>query len=323
MNYSLFKLKFHTAVHFGLSDSALSLYTSGEYFCADTLFSALCHTALSLYGTDGVQKLCEQVQKDELLFSDSFPWKEENFYLPKPVLIGNERSDVPEHSRKEMKRVKWIPVRAYPSFFASVDTGVPFEAKGIDQSFSQCVETTKISYPNGIQSTPYQVGVTYFYPNAGLYFIAAYKDDEQETWIRTLLDALGLSGIGGKISSGYGKFCVEDQIYLNEYFDEQTQWLYETLSNSDAGRQVLLTASLPKEDEMESIVPKMYYQLIRRGGFVRPEGTSVSMHKKRTQYFFAAGSVSSVRYRGALHEVGRISDHAVYRYGKPLFLGVL
>ena len=103
-------------------------------------------------------------------------------------------------------------------------------------------------------------------------------------------------------------------IYLNEYFDEQTQWLYEALSNSDAGRQVLLTASLPKEDEMESIVPKMYYQLIRRGGFIRPEGTSASMHKKRTQYFFAAGSVSSARYRGALYMFGSESGLSGIRF---------
>ena len=45
MNYFLFKLSFHTPCHFGSSDSALSLYTSEDHFCADTLFSALCHTA--------------------------------------------------------------------------------------------------------------------------------------------------------------------------------------------------------------------------------------------------------------------------------------
>ena len=40
MNYFLFKLQFDTAVHFGGSDSALSLYTSEETLRADTLFSA-------------------------------------------------------------------------------------------------------------------------------------------------------------------------------------------------------------------------------------------------------------------------------------------
>ena len=50
MNYFLYKLSFTSPVHFGLSDSALSLYTSGESFRGDRLFSALCHSALSLGG---------------------------------------------------------------------------------------------------------------------------------------------------------------------------------------------------------------------------------------------------------------------------------
>ena len=53
MNYFLFKLQFETAVHFGSSDAALSLATSEEHIRADTLFSALCQTALCLYGRAG------------------------------------------------------------------------------------------------------------------------------------------------------------------------------------------------------------------------------------------------------------------------------
>ena len=54
MSCLLFKLQFETPVHFGPPDSALSLYASEETFCAATLFSALCHTALSLPGPEGV-----------------------------------------------------------------------------------------------------------------------------------------------------------------------------------------------------------------------------------------------------------------------------
>ena len=54
MNYSLIRLRFDGLAHFGTSDSALSLFTSEDHFYADTLFSALCHTALSLHGIDGL-----------------------------------------------------------------------------------------------------------------------------------------------------------------------------------------------------------------------------------------------------------------------------
>ena len=53
MNCFLYRLRFNTPVHFGSSDSALSLYESEDHFRADTLFSALCHTALQLFGNDG------------------------------------------------------------------------------------------------------------------------------------------------------------------------------------------------------------------------------------------------------------------------------
>ena len=40
MDYFLYKLKFDGAVHFGQSESALSLYTTADHFRADTFFSA-------------------------------------------------------------------------------------------------------------------------------------------------------------------------------------------------------------------------------------------------------------------------------------------
>ena len=70
MRSFLYKLQFTTPVHFGPSDSALSLYSSGATFCADTLFSALCHTALALQGPAGLEALCRWVQAGELLLSD-------------------------------------------------------------------------------------------------------------------------------------------------------------------------------------------------------------------------------------------------------------
>ena len=68
MNYFLFKLRFETAVHFGPSDAALSLAASEEHVRADTLFSALCQTALCLYGPEGVEELCAMAtQPDQIL----------------------------------------------------------------------------------------------------------------------------------------------------------------------------------------------------------------------------------------------------------------
>ena len=85
MNYFLFKLQFDTAVHFGSSDSALSLYTSEETLRADTLFSALCHESLAQHGEAALQQLCSEVQQGKFLLSDLMPYHDETFYLPKPI----------------------------------------------------------------------------------------------------------------------------------------------------------------------------------------------------------------------------------------------
>ena len=84
MNCFLYRLRFNTPVHFGSSDSALSLYESEDHFRADTLFSALCHTALQLYGNDGSGKLPDMAKTGRLLLSDAMPWAGDAYYLPKP-----------------------------------------------------------------------------------------------------------------------------------------------------------------------------------------------------------------------------------------------
>ena len=44
--------------------------------------------------------------------------------------------------------------------------------------------------------------------------------------------------------------------------------------------------------------------------------------KKQTQYFLTAGSVLQHTYQGELYDVGIGVSHSVYRYSKPLFMGV-
>jgi CRISPR-associated protein Csm4 len=63
------------------------------------------------------------------------------------------------------------------------------------------------------------------------------------------------------------------------------------------------------------------FQLVRRGGFVQSEHYADTGRKKKTQIFFAAGSVFHKRFKGALYAVGN-GRHEVYRYGLPIFLGV-
>ena len=140
MDYYLYKLKFDGAVHFGQSESALSLYTTADHFRADTLFSALCHTALSLWGEDGVQALVKQTEADELLLSDSMPWRElaheDVFYLPKPCAVSEKKWEISAELRKKMKRLLWIPVSDMGRFEQSIRGDALYKPK--DEYHRRC-----------------------------------------------------------------------------------------------------------------------------------------------------------------------------------------
>ena len=83
---------------------------------------------------------------------------------------------------------------------------------------------------------------------------------------------------------------------------------------------MLLTSSLPKTEEMEKALTNAYYNLIRRGGF--SFSPYADTFKKQTQYYLSSGSVLKNAFNGDIHTVGENGRHDIYRYSKPIFLGV-
>ena len=365
MRAFLYKLRFETAVHFGAPDSALSLDTSEDHFCADTLFSALCHTANAIYGPDAAAALCEEAKAGNLLLTDSMPWTKsasgtDTLFLPRPMMVSQTRSEIDPARRKAVKKLNWIPVASLESFAASVQNGTEFDISGIPKVFGRAdvTERASVSRKEGEDANPYSVGVFRFYQgregisDCGLYFIALFQREEWAVQTRALLQALGATGIGGKISSGYGKFSLVEAIDLDMQtagpsnaqtpeartfapIDTQTIWLRNALRRKDGG-QLLLTASLPRPEEMETVLDGAYFQLIRRAGFVHPADAEKQGRKKRTQYFLTAGSVLRRRFSGDVYpaesrdidltendeQQNKRAGVPVLRYGRPVFLGV-
>lgn len=320
MNYFLIRLTFDTAVHFGPSDTAQSLSVSEDHLYADTVFSALCHTALVLDGEKGVTQLCDWVREGQLLLSDTMPWRGEDCFLPKPFVLSQSKRELPTTHQKAMKKLAWIPVRSFAAFSDSVHGGVPFDPSAQGGAFGFAVEQMRAAVSEGADAVPYRVGLYQFEENCGLYLLAATAEEEQGEILQRLFHALGMSGIGGKVSSGSGKFHLEEMTLLNTFYDDQTRWFYTALT-ARTERSLLLSASFPREEELETALEDAAYQVIRRGGFAASDGGRNPL-KKKTQYFFRAGSMFSNRFEGDLYTVGRVDGHPVYRYGKPLFLGV-
>lgn len=135
------------------------------------------------------------------------------------------------------------------------------------------------------------------------------------------MSALGLSGLGGKTSAGFGKFR------LQEKKRDRLRWRGVRSSRAWAGSlaaqkgpYLLLTTSLPEEEELEGALKDGDFRLIRRSGFVQAE-LSTAM-KKRSQYFLSAGRFSRLLFRERCIRWATQALTRVYRYGRPLLLGV-
>jgi len=116
MNYFLLKLAFDTAVHFGGSDSAVGSQSSALTLRADTIFSALCHTALEVYGEPALEELLVSADADALRISDAMPWRGNSFYLPKPIAASTSPAEL---STVERKAVKSLPGSRPPNSTAT------------------------------------------------------------------------------------------------------------------------------------------------------------------------------------------------------------
>jgi CRISPR-associated protein Csm4 len=319
MNCLLYQLRFNTPVHFGSPDSALSLYTSEDHFRADTLFSALGHTALQLYGEEGLNKLVSMAKNGTLLLSDSMPWAGSQYYLPKPCFAAQSDRELPADQRKAVKKLAWIPAERMEEYCAAMKTGDLFSCDPV--SFGKASEVTKAMIPEQGDTLPYTLGLYHFQEDCGLYFLAGLEDAEERKWFTTLVEALGISGIGGRVTAGYGKYSVECVKDLTESGDP----LWKKLTVHNGSKQpslLLLTTSLPRREETETVLEDSSFQLVRRAGFAASHLYGQNPRKKQTQYFLSAGAVVKRPFSGDVYEIGDKALHPVWRYGKPMFLGV-
>ena len=133
MNYFLLKLAFDTAVHFGGSDSAVGSQSSALTLRADTIFSALCHTALEVYGEPALEELLISADADALRISDAMPWRGDSFYLPKPIAASTSPAELSTVERKAVKKLAWIPVSKFDRYTASLHSGT-YPLDELDQS---------------------------------------------------------------------------------------------------------------------------------------------------------------------------------------------
>ena len=176
---------------------------------------------------------------------------------------------------------------------------------------------------NAREKRPYGIGAYHFMPDAGLYLILS-GDEELAEKLEPLIKLLGMAGIGGKRSSGFGKYIFEDDPL--DLSDENTYGgddvsLYKMLCAGHSNCYMALSSFLPEKLEVGDMSSGTG-KIIKRGGFAwSREMTGPA--KVSSVYMMASGSCFSKRLEGRIADVNNGSvPHPVYKYGKGLFVGL-
>ncbi|MEF2761445.1 MAG: type III-A CRISPR-associated RAMP protein Csm4 [Ligilactobacillus salivarius] len=264
MEVQAYKLDFQT-VHFGNGN----LNESIGSFNASRLYSALFLGSLKL-NVD--KEFLDLSKSDNFFLSDSFPLKDGEFYLPKP--IGYPKMPLISESTKEMQRnakkskklqyIKYTDIEDYVK--GNCDIG---KLEGISSFFSKSTVVTK----KGID--PYEVGITNF--KTSLYILTIKHE-----LLDMLMNSLQYSGIGGKRSSGYGRFTIEKLDIPNEFSKNIV------INDSEYGVYMTLNTSIPNNDELDVVLPTAEYLLEKSSGFAYSTA-SKSLLRKQDLYKFVVG----------------------------------
>ncbi len=306
MRYNLYKLSFSAPVHIGsgrLSD--------GENFiCADTLFSALCSR-----NPDLIEELATKAKTGELVFTDCLPFIGDTLYIPKPLLQISKETEGDSSQKKLFKKLTFIPVDKLQNYLSGNldprERTKKFENLG---KFSlRDMMTLPRSDTREEDPTPFSVGTYRFSEGCGLYVVAGFEADGAKGVFDNAISALGYVGIGGKRSSGLGKFSVTVQ--------EVPSYL-ESLLSRKGDTYITLSVSMAKDGELEKALEGAKYLLQKRSGFVRSFEYSDTPLKKNDFYSFKSGSCFKEKFEGDVFDVSNNGAHPVYRYAKPFFLEV-
>ncbi|MFQ6614344.1 MAG: type III-A CRISPR-associated RAMP protein Csm4, partial [Fidelibacterota bacterium] len=224
MQYTAFRLAFRSPVHIGSNRPGFE--HTERYIHSDTLFSALMQSWSVLFPHD-LERFFSDGEEPSVTFpyfqiSSAFPWIGENYFFPRPYRsTGPLAVGEPSPRRaKQIKRLVWLEQSLFEAWLnGSPPAFKPEETfgDGVFWSPGQKEGKTDNSSPfrtedsariimnrNTNETTPFYFTRLFFAPNAGLFFLARFKDDSWRKKFTAALRLLGDEGLGGDRSVGHG-----------------------------------------------------------------------------------------------------------------------
>lgn len=311
MKNIIVKLYFDGSIHFGSG----VLESSSDNLCSDSIFSAICCEYAKTNNTDAIKELVNNIRNNKIRISDAFPFNEETFYLPKPFVRIESQNNNDSLKKKTIKKLRFIPAEMYQEY---IDGEINIDQCKVilnDISTIGCSGLKEKVCIAGEQNDPqpYYVGDYTFAQGKGLWFIISTDNEKFMEELKEIIISLGSSGIGGKRSSGYGRF--------RPVFQDAPDFLNDSL-NKESQRYITLSVCLPKNYELSDVISHADFSVIKRSGFVYSLDDHINAIKKDDMYLIGAGSCFDRKFCGDVYECSSISKYPVYRYAKPMFFSI-
>ena len=319
MKYSIYQLDFYNGVRFGKG----RLETTEMTFHADTLFAALFQEAIKL----GKEKIfLDAVRNGALRWSDAFPYKGRQLFLPKPMFqppVKETQEQGNSIRKKQFKNMKYVPIEYIKAYM---------KGEYPEKHLEDCKKIGKEGVKTAVavrgheESEPYRVSAYYFNAGNGLYLILGSSGEAAEILFDDLMESLSYSGLGGKKSAGLGRFeyvkkTVPDM--LGKALRSGSEGASGHFGQSASGEYaVLMSTALPEEEKLKDVLTDASYSLLKRIGFVDSTTFDDQQMRKKDLYVLAAGSCMKNVFDGCMVEEKNGGRHPVYRYAYGLFLEV-
>ena len=225
---------------------------------------------------------------------------------------GKEESDARE--KKAYKKLEYVPEDVFESYLQGA-MDVKKENDFFSANFGTYHVRTMANVKEGHDTEPYNVGVYSFQEGSGLYVIVGFENEEDYFFLGDLFESLAYTGIGGKRSSGLGKFHICVTI--------PPESLMERLEHKKSGKcYMALSQCLPSEEDMDSVIDGAQYGMLKRSGFVDSQCYAAVFRKKRDFFVFKAGSCFLRPFDGIVADVSEGGNHPVYCYAKAMLMEI-
>ncbi|MCX7974342.1 MAG: type III-A CRISPR-associated RAMP protein Csm4 [Candidatus Aminicenantes bacterium] len=314
MKYLGVRLKPKSFLHLG--DREGWLEGSRVHIPSDTLFSALCHCHLLLYGEADSFIDAFKGAEPPFIFSSAFPYWGSELYFPLPK---NQLA-----KDKFLKKIKYVNA----SLLIRLLNGECLEDLKDEIEINQALDCLPRLNGSGKQAgglVPWRVedvprvslnrfnnhpGENFFYfgqvsyvEDAGLFVLLKNIKKGWEDKINSLFRLLCDEGVGGDRSAGKGLFHQPEMFELEIPQIDKPGGLYA------------LSAYFPRENELIDIESGFYELEERKGYIFSPANRS---YRRRSIRLFSEGSVfAGLDKKGSLVDItpAVFEVHRIYRYG--------